>query len=100
MYYTKKDSDKTREIFFPERLTSENRYDFIIMLENFRDSEMESLILNLENTKFIDSAGLGFMLIALQEVNDNKKNLLLKNLKDEVKKSFDMINFTGLFDIR
>jgi len=99
MYYTKKDSEDKREVFLPCKLTSSNRSDFIKIIDRFIESDKKVLILNFNDTEYIDSAGLGFMLIAYQEVLNNDKKLFLKNIKGNVLKSFDIMNFGNIFDI-
>ncbi len=99
MQYTKKDAEDSREIILPEKLLSSHREDFIELIQKFNETNLKLLILNFENTKMIDSAGLGFLLIARQETNNHKRKLILKNSTPQVKKSFSTMNFNKIFEI-
>lgn len=99
MYYTKSDTEDSREIILPEHVMSANREDFIRLIERFNKTNLATLILNFEHTHMIDSAGLGFLLIARQEVHEYKKKLILKSPKRHVKKMFDVINFKSIFTV-
>lgn len=99
VYYTKRDIDDIREIMLPECISGENRQDFIDLFEKFCDSEMKFLVLNFKNTRTIDSAGLGFLLIARQELYTKQKELILKSPQKKVRKSFDITNFDNIFNI-
>jgi len=99
MYYTKLDKDDVREITLPESIISSNRIDFIQIIDRFNSTGLETLILNIKNTKVIDSAGLGFLLIAQQEVDNHNKNLIIRSPQEYVRKTLNTICFDEIFTI-
>lgn len=100
MQYTKKDTEDSREITLPEKILHNNRQDFIELIQKFIETKLNVLILNFENTKMIDSAGLGFLLIALKETGNQKRKLILKNSNLQVQKSFSTMNFNKIFEVQ
>ncbi len=99
MLYKKNDYDKTREIKLPENITSKDKIAFLELINNFINSNFKCLTLDLKQTKTIDSAGLGFLLIALQEANNNSKQLILKTPSEHISKVFTSMNFNSIFTI-
>lgn len=99
MQYSKKDIDKARYIALPVSMASGDHQDILTILEKFAQNDLDVLVLNFEKTKFIDSAGLGMLLIAKQFTEDNNKKLILQKVGSSVAKIFDTMNFDKLFTI-
>lgn len=99
MFYTKNDRGDVREIILPESIASVDKADFIEIIDKFLETGFETLLLNFENCEYLDSAGLGFLFIAKQEVSNAKRSLVLKNPNNDVKKMFNILNFEHIFDI-
>ena len=99
MHYRKNDSNDIRHIILPGRVTSIDRIDFIEMIERFTQTPLKTLILDFTDTRMIDSAGLGMILITRQLVHDSKKKLILKNPTHHVKKVFEIMNFDNILTI-
>ncbi len=100
MYYKKIDKNNCREIILGERLVTADRERFITILDSFIKSENKALILNFKDMHYMDSAGLGFLLLARQAVHDAKKKLVLKLVKHHVKSMFNVLNFDKIFTIK
>lgn len=99
MYFSKVDGQDSREITMPDSFVSKQQHDFIEIIDRFINSERKILILNFSHTKKIDSAGLGFLLIARSEAHKSKRKLILKNPTNHIKKAFDIMNFYNIFVI-
>jgi anti-anti-sigma factor len=99
MLYRKKDYDSFCEIFLEDRLLLLDREDFNEIVKNFISSPQQNLIINFENTQILDTSGLGYLLLALQRVEDAKKTMTLKNPCKTVKKILNMMNFGSIFNI-
>lgn len=99
MQYRKRDFESSCEIFIEDRLMSPDREEFNSIVGNFVNSEKQNLIINLTNTKYLDTAGLGTLLLALQKINDANKFLILRNPQTHIKESLSMLNFNSIFKI-
>jgi len=99
MNYRKKDSGDVSEIFLEDRLIALDREDFNNIVSNFINSPQNDLIINFENTQVLDISGLGYLLLALQKVEDANKKMKLKNPCNNVKKALSMLNFEKIFNI-
>jgi len=56
-----------------------------------------AVVFELEHVTFIDSAGLGMLLIARDEALKKNRRLVLKGATGQVKKMFDVSRFETLF---
>lgn len=63
------------------------------------DSDAGSMVMNLKNVDFIDSAGLGMLLLARDELAKKNGNLILRQPTGQVKRMFDVAKFDALFTI-
>ena len=59
----------------------------------------ETVIINLSQLQFIDSAGLGMLLIARDEVGKSNRKLVLAQPQGQVKRMFAVTKFDQLFTI-
>lgn len=100
MLYCKKDKNNIRQIILPKTISVEDKDAFFSLIFDFINSEAKTLELEFQETETIDSAGLGFLLIASQYCSDSKKSLILKNPKGNCKQIFDIMSFKNLFTIK
>ena len=75
------------------------KHEFIKIINDFVKSPQKTFIVNLEDITFVDSAGLGFMFIALQELNNVSKELILRKPQGHVKDLFELLNFQSVFTV-
>ncbi len=59
----------------------------------------QSLTIDLSKLDFIDSAGLGMLLIARDEANKANRNLTLRGPKGQVERMFSVTKFNTLFTV-
>ena len=57
------------------------------------------LIIDLTNLDYISSAGLGTFMGVIDEVRENKGDIILTNLSPKIYKVFDLLGFSELFQI-
>jgi anti-anti-sigma factor len=99
MLYVEKNDDTTTEIMIFDKVIHTDKKDFLSLIEAFTDSKKKTIIINFANTTFIDSAGLGMLILADQIVLNSKKILKLKSPNEYLKKTFDLMNFGSIFTI-
>jgi anti-sigma B factor antagonist len=57
------------------------------------------LIVNLGKLDYISSAGLGTFMGVIDEIRDNRGDIVLTNLSPKIYKVFDLLGFSELFQI-
>lgn len=71
--------------------------------EQFKSTLLEivekgtDLVLNFEETNFINSSGLRALLIAVQRLEANGKTLFVKNVNEVISEVFEMTGFDDMF---
>jgi anti-anti-sigma factor len=60
----------------------------------------ESLVIDLSQLQFIDSAGLGMLLLARDEASKGSRKLILAQPQGQVKRMFSVTKFDQLFTIQ
>ena len=61
--------------------------------------ESKHLILNLERVEYMSSSGFRACIATLRKLNAIEGSLKLSNIRPSVKRIFDVIELTSLFDI-
>ena len=59
----------------------------------------ETVVIDLTNLEFVDSAGLGMLLIAREEAAKASRTLILRGAKGQVKRMFGLTKFDTLFTV-
>lgn len=70
------------------------------LAERLFASGSQPVVFDLGHLVFIDSAGLGMLLIARDEAIKKSRPLVLKGAVGQVKKMFDVSKFDTLFSVR
>lgn len=81
------------------RLTFADYGSFKDLTEIFIEHNPKSCLLNLSNLEFIDSAGLGMLLIARDKMRVRETDIILKGAQGQVKKMLDLGHFDSLFKL-
>jgi anti-anti-sigma factor len=81
------------------RLTFADYGSFKELTELFVEHELKNCLLNLSNLEFIDSAGLGMLLIARDKMRMKDGDVTLKGAQGQVKKMLDLGHFDSLFKV-
>jgi len=81
------------------RLTFSNSTAFMRITEELKAAEGKSWVLDLSRLEFIDSAGLGMLLMARDILGDHKGRLTLKGAQGQVSKALNLARFDELIQI-
>ena len=68
-------------------------------MSNYIKTDESSIILDLSNVPYIDSAGLGTLVSILRETRNIKKSLKLIGLRPNIKRIFEMTRLDKIFAI-
>lgn len=79
------------------RLTFSDYSTFREMTQMFSEYKTKNCSIDLSALEFIDSAGLGMLLIARDKVRSFEGNITLKGAQGQVKKMLDLGHFERLF---
>lgn len=87
------------EIEFKGRLTYSDYSLFRQITDIIGQSPNQECLFNLAELEFIDSAGLGMLLLAQDKIQDCKGHITLINPTGQVKKMIELGRFDTLFKI-
>lgn len=99
MIYTLKSEGPTTEIELKGRLTFADYSTFREITALFNESDVSKCFLNLGELEFIDSAGLGMLLIARDKLQSRNGQLVLRNAQGQVRKMLDLGRLDALFSM-
>jgi anti-anti-sigma factor len=80
-------------------LTFSDHTLFRTVLTAITDEKLQSISIDLANLDYIDSAGLGMLLLAREMAQEANVSLTLAHPRNQVKKMFDISQFENLFNI-
>jgi anti-sigma B factor antagonist len=95
----RKVNDFTRGLRWGENITLKNAQQFRQGVEELIGYPENCLILNLANTMYINSAGLGVIAEGVMNARKNNKELVITELSDAVKEIFSIVKFTSFLTI-
>lgn len=78
------------------RLTFNNHADFRGMVREIQESAAPQVTIDLSGLTFIDSAGLGMLLIAREELLDADRSLTLRGAEGQVKRVFEVARLSQI----
>ncbi len=81
------------------QFTFSDHSTFKTILNNVEEAEISHINIDLEHVEFIDSAGLGMLLLLRDQCEKFNKRLALIRPVGQVKKVFDVSKFEHLFSI-
>lgn len=88
------------EITMRGQFTFSDHLQFKDILERISQEDIEQVIFQMRGVEFIDSAGLGMLLLA-QETSENlHKQLSIVGACGQVKKMFKVAHFENIFALR
>lgn len=87
------------EIDLKGRLTFSDYSVFREISDYLNQFNPKTCLLNLEGLEFIDSAGLGMLLIVRDKVASKNGMVVLRNSQGQVKKMLTLGNFDSLFSV-
>ncbi len=99
MIYTLKSKGPKIEFDMRGRLTFADYSSFREITNMVTDNNSKCCLFDLSELEFIDSAGLGMLLIARDKLKSVNGNVILKGAQGQVKKMLDLGRFDSLFNI-
>ena len=87
----------TYDVTLIGKFTFSDHAPFREILEKAVENDVSHVIFHLEKLDFIDSTGLGMLLLVLDTTEDNHKSLVLSGATGQVKKMFDLARFNTMF---
>ncbi len=97
-YQIKIDKDAL-EVKLSKKITFSDLEGFRDIVERMLDSSLGSNVMDLSAVDFIDSAGLGMLLLARDEISKTSSHLTLKAPQGQVQRMFTVARFDQMFDI-
>ncbi|MEG1615952.1 MAG: STAS domain-containing protein [Bacteroidales bacterium] len=82
------------------RLDTTNAFEFENKVGHLLSLEGINLTLDIAGLTFISSSGLRCFITLLKGVKGNSGQMVIVNMRPEIKEVFDMIGFTNIFDIK
>lgn len=94
-------SDGCCRIVMKGKFTFADNHSFRTMLEQIQASPVSQIIFQMEQLEFVDSAGLGMLLLARDETRKaNEPQIILEGANGQVKKMLHMARFNQYFQLR
>ena len=92
--------DSKFEVAFSGRLTSADLGDFRELLSRIKESKCNLILIDLKNLDWIDSAGLGMLLLAKDTAAKSNFEIVLRAPQGDVKSLLQLGRFETLFNIQ
>lgn len=89
--------DDTLDITLSGKFTFTDNADFRHVIDTIADPGVKHVDINMQDVDFIDSAGLGMLLLAHDEADKYKKTMIIRGVSGQVKRIFDMARFDQFF---
>lgn len=82
----------------------DGRFDFAVHNEfreavKIADKTVQSIVVNLTNTEYLDSSALGMLLVLRDKAGGNKDAVRIRGAKPDVKRILEIANFDKLFTL-
>jgi anti-anti-sigma factor len=87
-------------VAFFGRLTSADLADFRDILSRIKESKCNLILIDLKNLDWIDSAGLGMLLLARDTAAKSNLEIVLRAPKGDVKSLLQLGRFETIFNIQ
>ncbi|PCI32059.1 MAG: anti-anti-sigma factor [Alphaproteobacteria bacterium] len=92
-------TDNKFEAKLSEKITFSDLDGFREMVRRMVESHSKDNIVDLSDVEFIDSAGLGMLLLVRDEISKISSHLTLKSPQGQVQRMFTVARFDQMFDI-
>lgn len=86
-------------VFLGGELTFTDHADFLNVSNRLMAAAGKSMVIDLSRLEFIDSAGLGMLLIMRDEAQKANRDLVLRAPKGQIQRMFAVTKFDSLFAI-
>lgn len=99
MEYASEAADDRLVVRLQARLTFNDHAAFRAMIEELQTQDARDVIFDLTALNFIDSAGLGMLLIAREELQTNGRRFVLRGAQGQVRRVFDVARLSQVVTI-
>lgn len=99
MIFTQQIDNNTLEVRLSGQLDRANHDELYIFFDYIQDLKVHTVRFNFSQLERIDSASLGYLILARQELLSRGIAAQLTNIKGQVWKSLNLMMFDKLFDI-
>ena len=97
---TKSLGDGKSVVYFSGRIDVSTANNIEETIEKFIASEsISSMLINLEGVEYLSSSGFRVLIAIMRKLQSSGGSLKICSLKPDIKKMFDVIEMTPLFDI-
>lgn len=100
MNFKKNMKDKNCELSLSGKFTFADHQNFRNIVNLIGSGTVSSIVFDLANLEFVDSAALGMFLVAREEGKKHSVDIILQNPVGHVQKMFEISNFRNLFEMR
>ncbi|OHC75399.1 MAG: hypothetical protein A3G18_05720 [Rhodospirillales bacterium RIFCSPLOWO2_12_FULL_58_28] len=90
---------KRRELTLRGRLTFSDHESFRKITAGMAESGANSCSINLSGLEFIDSAGLGLLLLVNEAAQENHVKVSIRGAREQVKKMLEITKFSEVIPI-
>jgi len=97
MQHTIKSTNQKVTVSIKGRLTYTDYNNFRQITDSLGQFDGQNCVFDLSELEFIDSAGLGMLLLSRDKVIENKGTITLKGSHGQVKKMLELGKFDDLF---
>ncbi len=99
LQYETSDRGDVVEVTLHGRVTYSDHPSFRNVIGQIRDSSAQKLIFDMSDVEFIDSAGLGMLLMVRDTASQKKAEVVLRNPRGQVQRIFASSKFETLFTV-
>tara|TARA_R110002167_G_scaffold301071_1_gene505335 strand:+ start:137 stop:439 length:303 start_codon:yes stop_codon:yes gene_type:complete len=99
MDLTRNSHGNSFEVSLNGRLVFSENGAFRELVEELGEHHGKSLVLDVTKLEFIDSAGLGMLLIAKEEAEKNQMSMTVRGAQGQVREMFDISCFDSIISI-
>lgn len=100
LQYETAERDGSIHVTLHGRVTYADHPSFRNVISQIRESDARELVFDLADVEFIDSAGLGMLLMVRDTASQKKANIVLRSPKGQVQRIFSSSKFETLFTIQ
>ena len=80
-------------------LDSSKSEEFKQIVDSVLTSEAQVLLLDLKNITFVDSSGLGTLVVALKQLKAADRKMYICSINDQVRMLFELTSMDRVFDV-
>lgn len=92
--------DSNIKILEPSGILDSTQADtFRQQVDEALDSGAKTLLIDLKNITFIDSSGLGVLVVVLKKVRASQKQMYVCSINDQVRMLFELTSMDRVFDV-